>query len=62
MMKSTPLGVLFDAKNKKDYRIFDSLFWSCLAESNCRPLPYQGSALPSELRQQACLSFRTRLL
>ena len=26
--------------------------WSCLAESNCRPLPYQGSALPSELRQQ----------
>ena len=25
--------------------------WSCLADSNCRPLPYQGSALPTELRQ-----------
>ena len=25
--------------------------WSCLADSNRRPLPYQGSALPTELRQ-----------
>lgn len=24
---------------------------SCLSDSNRRPLPYQGSALPTELRQ-----------
>ena len=27
-------------------------FWSCWADSNCRPHPYQGCALPTELQQQ----------
>ena len=26
--------------------------WSCWADSNCRPHPYQGCALPTELQQQ----------
>ena len=26
--------------------------WSCLTDSNRRPLPYQGSALPAELKQR----------
>ena len=29
-------------------------FWSCWADSNCRPHPYQGCALPTELQQQRC--------
>ena len=29
------------------------LFWSCWADSNCRPHPYQGCALPTELQQQS---------
>ena len=28
------------------------VFWSCWADSNCRPHPYQGCALPTELQQQ----------
>ena len=28
-----------------------AVFWSCLLDSNQRPLPYQGSALPTELKQ-----------
>ena len=28
-----------------------ALFWSCLLDLNQRPLPYQGSALPTELKQ-----------
>ncbi len=28
-------------------------FWSCWADSNCRPHPYQGCALPTELQQQS---------
>ena len=31
---------------------FSMLFWSCWADSNCRPHPYQGCALPTELQQQ----------
>ena len=27
------------------------LCWSCLTDLNRRPLPYQGSALPTELKQ-----------
>ena len=27
-------------------------FWSCWADSNCRPHPYQGCALPTELQQR----------
>ena len=26
--------------------------WSCWADSNCRPHPYQGCALPTELQQR----------
>ena len=29
-------------------------FWSCWADSNCRPHPYQGCALPTELQQHTC--------
>ena len=28
-----------------------AVFWSCLLDLNQRPLPYQGSALPTELKQ-----------
>ena len=28
--------------------------WSCWADSNCRPHPYQGCALPTELQQHTC--------
>ena len=31
---------------------FQVLFWSCWADSNRRPHPYQGCALPTELQQQ----------
>ena len=30
------------------------IFWSCWADSNCRPHPYQGCALPTELQQHTC--------
>ena len=30
--------------------VFDA-FWSCWADSNRRPHPYQGCALPTELQQ-----------
>ncbi len=30
---------------------FQVLFWSCWADSNRRPHPYQGCALPTELQQ-----------
>ena len=33
--------------------------WSCWADSNCRPHPYQGCALPPELQQQSvCPSYK----
>ena len=31
---------------------FQGFFWSCWADSNCRPHPYQGCALPTELQQR----------
>ena len=31
---------------------FQGFLWSCWADSNCRPHPYQGCALPTELQQQ----------
>ena len=33
-------------------RSFRCFFWSCWADSNCRPHPYQGCALPTELQQR----------
>lgn len=36
---------------KKHLAICKVFFWSCWTDSNCRPLPYQGSALPAELQQ-----------
>ncbi len=45
-------NTLSDLRNKKSTCICKCFFhWSCLADLNCRPLPYQGSALPTELRQ-----------
>ncbi len=40
-----------ETKEKRQASMETCLFWSCLAELNCRPLPYQGSTLPTELRQ-----------
>ena len=34
-----------------------AVIWSCLLDSNQRPLPYQGSALPTELKQHVFFSF-----
>ena len=31
---------------------FKVFLWSCWADSNCRPHPYQGCALPTELQQR----------
>ena len=39
-------------KKTPEIRRFQVLFWSCWADSNCRPHPYQGCALPTELQQQ----------
>ncbi len=33
--------------------------WSCLTDSNRRPLPYQGSALPAELKQHYSINIIT---
>ena len=35
--------------NQLKSRLFS---WSCWADSNCRPHPYQGCALPTELQQR----------
>lgn len=40
---------------------FTSFLWSCLCDSNARPLPYQGSALPTELRQHMATRIRLEL-
>ena len=43
-----------DAKvneNKKASIFIDAFSWSCWADSNRRPHPYQGCALPTELQQ-----------
>ena len=37
-------------KTSKPLR-FQGFLWSCWADSNCRPHPYQGCALPTELQQ-----------
>ena len=43
----------FLSKSKSPETIeISGLFWSCWADSNCRPHPYQGCALPTELQQQ----------
>ena len=39
-------------KKTPEIRRFQVLFWSCWADSNCRPHPYQGCALPTELQQR----------
>ena len=39
-------------RNKLPRRKARELVWSCWADSNCRPHPYQGCALPTELQQQ----------
>ena len=39
-------------KKTPEIRRFQVLFWSCWADSNRRPHPYQGCALPTELQQQ----------
>ena len=36
---------------KKKALIFKAFSWSCWADSNRRPHPYQGCALPTELQQ-----------
>ena len=41
----------FYNKKAPKTEVFDA-FWSCWADSNCRPHPYQGCALPTELQQQ----------
>ena len=38
-------------KNPQNLAVL-GIFWSCWADSNCRPHPYQGCALPTELQQQ----------
>ena len=42
---------VFATKKASKTEVFDA-FWSCWADSNCRPHPYQGCALPTELQQQ----------
>ena len=41
----------FCNKKAPKTEVFDA-FWSCWADSNCRPHPYQGCALPTELQQR----------
>ena len=40
----------FYNKKTPKTKVFDA-FWSCWADSNRRPHPYQGCALPTELQQ-----------
>ena len=42
---------IFAKKKAPKTEVFDA-FWSCWADSNRRPHPYQGCALPTELQQQ----------
>ena len=44
------LKVRFYSKKAPKTEVFDA-FWSCWADSNRRPHPYQGCALPTELQQ-----------
>ena len=43
---------IFDKEKSPKTAVFGD-FWSCWADSNCRPHPYQGCALPTELQQQS---------
>ena len=47
----TASRILSKSKSPETIEI-SGLFWSCWADSNCRPHPYQGCALPTELQQQ----------
>jgi hypothetical protein len=44
------IKVRFPNKKAPKTEVFDA-FWSCWADSNRRPHPYQGCALPTELQQ-----------
>ena len=44
------IKVHFFNKKASKTEVFDA-FWSCWADSNRRPHPYQGCALPTELQQ-----------
>ena len=53
-MGFSPLGNL-RIKRKTRCPLRDNGFrWSCWADSNRRPHPYQGCALPTELQQHGC--------
>jgi hypothetical protein len=48
-----PLSAIYGSKVKSPVVIETTgLFWSCCADSNCGPHPYQGCALPAELQQR----------
>ena len=51
-LKRSAVRILTDTK-KAAAPMGRLLFWSCWADSNCRPHPYQGCALPTELQQQS---------
>ena len=40
--------------------VFDAKLWSRLSGSNRRPIPYEGIALPAELRRQIILKCGAR--
>ena len=50
ILTHTIFSVFAPKKHRKPK--FSMLFWSCWADSNCRPHPYQGCALPTELQQR----------
>ena len=49
------------SKNRQNLSILP-IKWSCWADSNCRPHPYQGCALPTELQQQEICPFERGIL
>ena len=52
VFSSAPIAVSLIQKEKiLEIVRFQGFFWSCWADSNCRPHPYQGCALPTELQQ-----------
>ena len=55
-LKRSAVRILTDTK-KAAAPMGRLLFWSCWADSNCRPHPYQGCALPTELQQQSTCPF-----
>ena len=57
VFSSAPIAVFLIQKEKiLEIVRFQGFFWSCWADSNCRPRPYQGRALPTELQQQVSFS------